>query len=116
MQAFADFVDALLRGGILVALSVALGGVAWGRWVLRAPDVPPDWLPLVRRAVAITAWGAIALAVLQAASLGVRAAALLGDIGIASAGALLDTLPYRAGLVRLATALVLAAATLWLGA
>src|SRR3989442_5985426 len=39
----AGFVDVVLRGLILVLTSVALGGVAWLRFVLRAePHVKPD--------------------------------------------------------------------------
>ena len=113
MQAFADFVDNLVRGGILVALSLALGGIAWGRWVLRAPRFPADWRPLAERCLTLTAWGALALGVLQAGSLGIRAAALLEDLGAASAPALLATLPFRAGIVRTILALVLAASAFW---
>ena len=51
----AGFVDVLLRGLILVLASVALGGVAWLRFVLRAePHVKPDGpTVLALRAVAV---------------------------------------------------------------
>jgi putative copper resistance protein D len=116
VQAFADFVDNLVRGGILVALSLALGGIAWGRWVLRAPRFPAEWRPLAERCVAMVAWGALALGVLQAASLGIRATALLEDLGAARAPALLATLPFAAGIVRALLALILAAVAVWLHA
>src|SRR4051812_8751415 len=59
----AGFVDVLLRGLILVLSSVALGGAAWLRFVLRAePHVKPDG-PTV-----------LALTTIGAASVGVAAA------------------------------------------
>lgn len=114
MQGFADFVDNLLRGGILLALSLALGGVAWGLVVVRAPGATAVRTPLARRCVAVVALGAILLFVLEAASLGIRAAALLADLGMDSREALLATLPFRAGIVRAVLALGLAGAALWL--
>jgi putative copper resistance protein D len=59
----AGFVDVLLRGLILVLSSIALGGAAWLRFVLRAePHVKPD-APTV-----------LALTTIGAASVGVAAA------------------------------------------
>jgi putative copper resistance protein D len=114
MQGFADFADNLLRGGILLGLSLALGGVVWGLYVLRAPDAPPAQAPLVRRCIALTVWGAIGLMLLQSALLGIRATVLLEDLGVGSRGALLATLPFRGGMLRALLALALAAAALWL--
>jgi copper resistance protein D len=56
----AGFVDVVLRGLILVLTSVALGGVAWLRVVLRAePHVKPDAaMALALRAIAGAAAGA----------------------------------------------------------
>ena len=56
----AGFVDVLLRGLILVLTSVALGGVAWLRFVLRAePHVKPDApTALALRTIAAAAAGA----------------------------------------------------------
>src|SRR6267143_304328 len=56
----AGFVDVLLRGLILVLTSVALGGVAWVRLVLRAePHVKPDApTALALRAIAAAGAGA----------------------------------------------------------
>jgi putative copper resistance protein D len=58
----AGFVDVLLRGLILVLASIAVGGVAWLRLVLRAePHVKPDGpARLALRAVAFAAAGAAA--------------------------------------------------------
>src|SRR5438046_7797451 len=56
----AGFVDVLLRGLILVLTGVALGGVAWLRFVLRAePHVKPDApTALALRTIAAAATGA----------------------------------------------------------
>src|SRR6267143_4719099 len=56
----AGFVDVLLRGLILVLTSVALGGVGWLRFVLRAePHVKPDApTALALRTIAAAAMGA----------------------------------------------------------
>src|SRR5882724_9109308 len=56
----AGFVDVVLRGLILVLTSVALGGVAWLRFVLRAePHVKPDApTTLALHAIAAAAAGA----------------------------------------------------------
>src|SRR5437867_5235184 len=56
----AGFVDVVLRGLILVLTSVALGGVAWLRFVLRAePHVKPDApTALALRAMAAAGAGA----------------------------------------------------------
>jgi putative copper export protein len=53
----AGFVDVVLRGLILVLTSVALGGIAWLRFVLRAePHVKPDApTALALRAIAVAA-------------------------------------------------------------
>src|SRR5262245_53830050 len=69
----AGVVDVLLRGLILVLTSVALGGVAWLRVVLRAePHVKPDApMVLALRAIAIAAaTAALAQAAIVLVSLG----------------------------------------------
>ena len=74
----AGFADVLLRGLILVLTSVALGGVAWLRVVLRAePHVKPDApVALALRAIAIAAaGGAIAQAAVLLVGLGAVAQA-----------------------------------------
>jgi len=72
----AGFVDVLLRGLILVLTSVALGGVAWLRFVLRAePHVKPDApTALALRTIAAAATGA-ALAQAAVVLVGLTAAA-----------------------------------------
>src|SRR5947207_8107619 len=86
----AGFVDVVVRGLILVLTSVAFGGVAWLRFVLRAeahvkPDAPTA---LALRAIAVAALGA---AVAQAAIVLVGLGALADAHGAWPVGAFLDT-------------------------
>jgi putative copper resistance protein D len=86
----AGFVDVVLRGLILVLTSLALGGVAWLRFVLRAePHVKPDApTALALRAIAVAAVGA---AVAQAAIVLVGLGALADVHGTWPVGAFFDT-------------------------
>jgi putative copper resistance protein D len=71
----AGFADVLLRGLILVLGSIALGGVAWSCYVLRAgAGNKPD--RFTARALSVTAWAAAGVAVAQAAVMVVALAAL----------------------------------------
>ena len=74
----AGFVDVVLRGLILVLTSVALGGVPWLRFVLRAePYVKPDApTTLALRVIALAAAGA---AVAQTAVTAVGLGAVAGE-------------------------------------
>jgi copper resistance protein D len=86
----AGLVDVLLRGLILVLTSVALGGVAWLRLVLRAePHVKPDTqMALALRAIAI---GAAAAALAQAAIVLVGLGAVADAHGTWPLGAFFET-------------------------
>src|ERR671932_1562965 len=86
----AGFVDVVLRGLILVLASVALGGVAWLSFVLRAePHVKPDApTALALRAIGVSAVGA---AVAQAAILLVGLGALADAHGVWPLRAFFDT-------------------------
>src|SRR5690349_4101776 len=76
----AGFVDVLLRGLILVLTSLALGGVAWLCFVLRAePYVKPD--ASTRLALRVTALGAAGAAIAQAAVVAVGLGAVAGEHG-----------------------------------
>ncbi len=114
MQGFADFVDSLLGGAILVALSIAVGGVVWGLAVLRpGPSAEPR---LLRRAVSLMALGAAALALAQAALLAVKVLLLTDYVGPDAFARFTATLQFRAGAARASVAAVLAAAALSLRA
>src|SRR5205814_1388214 len=97
----AGFVDVLLRGLILVLTSVALGGVAWLRFVLRAePHVKPEArTALALRTIAAAATGA---ALAQAAV--VLSAIADGREGVTEPRRILNRPPSdRAGLADPAT-------------
>lgn len=115
MQGFADFVDSLLGGTILVALSIAVGGVVWGLAVLRPGRVVVE-PQLLRRAIGLVVVGAAALALAQAALLGVKALLLADYLGPDAMERFTTTLQFRAGAARASAAATLAAAALWLHA
>jgi putative copper resistance protein D len=96
----AGFADVVLRGLILVLISIALGGVAWLRLVLRAePHVKPDApTRLALRAVAAAAAGA---AVVQTAVAVVSLGALADVHGGWPIAAFAETTFARTALVRI---------------
>lgn len=104
----AGFVDVVLRGLILVLASVALGGVAWLRGVLRAePDVKPDGpTALALRTVGAAAAGAAAA---QTAITLVSLGALASAHGAWPAGEFLATTFALTATVRVVWALGVAA-------
>ena len=80
MLALVDFLDTLLRGAVLVGLSLSLGGVAWGLSVLRAsttrlPDV------LGGRCMRLLEAGGILLALAQGLLLALKAITLSDLLG-----------------------------------
>jgi putative copper resistance protein D len=115
MQGFADFADGLLGGMILVALSIAVGGVAWTVAVLR-PWEPDSRVRLLRRTLAFVALGAGGLALAQAADLGIKALLLVDRIETSFLASFAATLQARAGAARILAATALAAAALALRA
>ena len=104
----AGFADVLLRGLILVLTSVALGGVAWLRVVLRAePHVKPDApVALALRAIAIAAAGA---AIAQAAVLLVGLGAVAQAHGHWPVAAFFETTFALTATARVILAVVVAA-------
>jgi copper resistance protein D len=114
MQGFADFVDSLLGGTILVALSAAVGGVVWTLAVLR-PWRGDTEARVVRRSLAVATAGAAALSLAQVAHLGVKALLLSDYLGHDALPAFAATLQFRAGTTRAVLAAALAGAALRLG-
>ena len=110
MQAFADFSDSVLGGAILVALSVALGGVAFA--LLAVPGDAPATGAVRARCATLIAAGAALLACCQLASLGLKGAVLAQYFGPEAYGRFLATVPCRAGLVRAGLAVALAVTVL----
>lgn len=115
MQGLINFLDDLLGGFELIALSLSVGGVAWGLFVLRA------WQPLsapektiAARCVTLIFYGAAALAALQLIHLAVKALILVAVLDQSPFPAFFNTLQFEAGLSRAAVAGTLAAASAWL--
>jgi putative copper resistance protein D len=103
----AGFIDVLLRGLLLAFASIALGGVAWLRLVLRAgPGVKPDGA--TRRSLHVIA---VAAGLAAAGQLAVALVALGGLADAAGGwpvGLFLDTTFARTAGVRVALAVVVA--------
>jgi putative copper resistance protein D len=109
MQGFADFLDSLLGGTLLVALALAVGGVVWTFAVLRPwrGDVEAR---LVRRALVIAGVGAGVLALVQVTHLALKVWLLSDYLGRDALPAFTGTLQFRAGTVRTLLAAGLAGA------
>ena len=95
-----SFVDVLLRGAGMSGQALALGGVAFVLVVLRNGVADEDRQFLAPRALWLTALGAGILAAAQLMSVALELGALTRD-GQWPVGAALDTLYFRASLVRL---------------
>ena len=107
MLPLVELLDSFLRGAVLISLSVALGGVAWGLWVLQARRgrAPAS---AVHRCLVLLAGGAAALGVGQAALLGLKAHALSVSLGRDVLVDFAGTLHFIAGAARAVLGLVLA--------
>lgn len=105
MLILAGFLDSLLRGALLVALCLALGGVVWGLVVLRGmPSM------LRARALRLLEGAALALAVGQLLLLALKSALLTDLLGTGALAVFAVTEHFAAGITRAALALALAAA------
>jgi putative copper resistance protein D len=110
----AGFLDVLLRGLILSAQAVAVGGVCFVLLVLRASATRPGLdPPALSRSLGLTAGAAATLALGQALALGVELFMLLHDAAW-PLGAALDTLYVQVSAVRVVVGVALAACALLL--
>lgn len=112
LQGLANFVDDLLGGVGLIALSALIGSLVFGLVVLRsasrAPAAPAEAL---RVCVTWIRRGALSVAVIQCLRLFLKGVLLKAALGELPWGAFFDTVQVRAGIVRalLAAAIVMAA-------
>jgi putative copper resistance protein D len=113
MPGIAGFLDSLLRGSMLVALAVALGGVAWRLVVLR-DAAPPAPTVAVRRCLLIVAVGAMGLAGAQIAALALKAGELSRVLGPDAFREFAATAQFAAASTRAALAVGLAACAVWI--
>ena len=108
----AGFIDVVLRGAILVLASLALGGVVWTRWVLRAePHAKPA--PATVLALRGVALAGAAAALAQTCTLLVALSEVGGPEGWPVA-AFFTTTFARAAVLRVALALAIGALALTL--
>lgn len=113
MQGFADFTDGILGGALLVALSVALGGVVFA-WLVVPGDAGAAGRAVRGRCAGLVALSAAAIAFCQLTALGLKVQLLATWLGADAFARFSDTLPARAGVARavLAATLAVAAAAL----
>jgi hypothetical protein len=104
----ADFLAGLLRGVTLTGLALAVGGVAWGLGVLRAPGAA-GLGQARRRCLTLVAAGSLALACGQGLLLLLGVYTLAMTLGRPPLAALVATTSFVAGVVRTLVALGLAA-------
>lgn len=104
----ADFLAGLLRGCTLMGLALAVGGVAWGIGVLRAPGTE-GLVRASRRCLTLVAAGAVVLAFSQGLLLLLGAYVLSMTLGRNTLADLFTTTYFVAGALRTLVALALAA-------
>lgn len=113
MLVLADFLDTLLRGAVLMGLSLSLGSVAWGLWVLRA--LPPRVPQVIgRRCLGLLEAGGVVLALAQLLLLALKALTLSDSLGSGVLGDFAATRYFEAGVARAVLALGLVGAARWL--
>jgi len=116
MTALVDFLGDLLGGLEIAALSLAVGGVVWGLFVLRSWRRPPEAEgQAVASCTRLLLAGAVGVALTQLIGLAVKACILAETLGRSPFPAFLHTPLFRAGLSRASIALGLASAAVWLG-
>ena len=113
MLFLADFVDTLLRGAVLVGLSLVLGGIAWALWVLR-PWQRPASKAAVGLDLTLVCAGAATVAIGQTILLILKALVLSESFDSDVLGSFVVTQHFLAAAVRILVALVVATAVLWL--
>jgi putative copper resistance protein D len=102
MQGLANFIDDFLGGLILIGYALVVGSLLWSAFILKVwSDKPAAGEPIIRRAVAVLRFGAIALAAMQASKLIIKGLVLWGVLGELPVAAYTGTVQFQAGLARL---------------
>jgi putative copper resistance protein D len=102
MQGLANFIDDFLGGLILIGYALVVGSLLWSAFILKVwSDKSAAGEPIIRRAVAVLRFGAIALAAMQASKLIIKGLVLWGVLGELPVAAYTGTVQFQAGLARL---------------
>jgi copper resistance protein D len=109
----ADFLDTVLRGALLLGLSLALGGAVWGLWAVRGLSSPVPEV-VTRRCLRLLEAGGVVVGVCQALLLALEAVRLSDSLGQDALGAFVTTAHFEAAALRTVLALALAGSALWL--
>src|SRR5262249_26560229 len=115
MLVLAEFVDTLLRGILLLGVSLSIGGVAWGLWVLRVREAGAPTVACIR-CLRLLEIGAVVLALSQILLLALRAATLSDFLGPGVFRDFAATHLFQAGVARAVLALAMAGAARWVRA
>jgi putative copper resistance protein D len=101
MQGLANFIDDFLGGLILIGYALVVGSLFWSAFILKV------WSPrpavnqaIIRRALAVLRFGAIALAAMQGAKLLIKGMVLWGVLGELPVADYVGTVQFQAGFVR----------------
>lgn len=102
MQGLANFIDDFLGGMILIGYALVVGSLLWSAFILKVwSDQSAASPAIVRRAVAVLRFGAIALAAMQGTKLVIKGMVLWGVLGELPVDAYAGTVQFQAGLARL---------------
>jgi putative copper resistance protein D len=102
MQGLANFIDDFLGGLILIGYALVVGSLLWSAFILKVwSDQPAASPAIIRRAVAVLRFGAIALAAMQGTKLVIKGMVLWGVLGELPIEAYAGTVQFQAGLARL---------------
>ncbi len=111
MQGLANFIDDFLGGLILIGYALVVGSLFWSVLILKAGcSRPAVSQGIIRRALAVLRFGALALAAMQGAKLVIKGLVLWGVLGELPLTEYVGTVQFEAGLARFVLALVI----LWL--
>ncbi len=115
MTTLLEFISGLLDGVGLVALAVAVGGIAYALIVLRAAGtLPPLLEPAARQTVKASALAAAALAIIRLLQLILKFLALADAMDRWAFGAFAKTQVFQSGLASILLIMTLAGALAWL--